>query len=68
MPAGLRMDTTTFRAGIILHETLHVIYDSIDDAGAHRANDHCYEAFAMRAAGHAADRSDVRQCRPDLFP
>jgi hypothetical protein len=68
VPAGLRMDATTFRAGIILHETLHVIYDSIDDAGAHRANDHCYEAFAMRAAGHAADPSDVRQCRPDRAP
>jgi len=67
VPAGLHMDAKTFRAGVILHETLHVIYDSIDDAGAHRANDHCYEAFAMRAAGHAADRSDVRQCRPDRF-
>lgn len=66
VPAGLHMDAETFRAGVILHETLHVIYDSIDDAGAHRANDHCYEAFAMRAAGHAADRSDVSQCRPDL--
>ena len=62
------MDAETFRAGIILHETLHVIYDTIDDADAHRANDHCYEAFAMRAAGHAADSSDVRQFRPDLFP
>jgi hypothetical protein len=64
VPAGLRMDAETFRAGIIIHETLHVIYDSIDDAGApKRANDHCYEAFAMRAANHAADPSDVTQCR-----
>ena len=61
------MDAETFRAGIILHETLHVIYDPINDAGAHRANAHCYEAFAMRAAGHAAASTDVRQCRPDLF-
>ena len=68
VPAGLHMDAETFRAGVILHETLHLIYDSIDDAGPQRANDHCYEAFAMRAAGHAADPSDVRQCRPDLFP
>lgn len=67
VPAGLRMDAETFRAGVILHETLHVIYDSINDAGAHRANDHCYEAFAMRAANHAADRADVRSCRPDRF-
>jgi hypothetical protein len=66
VPAGLHMDAETFRAGVILHEVLHVIYDTIDDAGPHRANDHCYEAFAMRAAGHGADRSDVRQCRPDL--
>ncbi|MET0657710.1 MAG: hypothetical protein ABW110_06080 [Steroidobacteraceae bacterium] len=66
VPAGLHMDAETFRAGVILHEVLHVIYNTIDDAGPHRANDHCYEAFAMRAAGHGADRSDVRQCRPDL--
>ena len=64
VPAGLRMDAETFRAGVILHETLHVIFHSIDDAGAPtRANDHCYEAFAMRAAGHAADPGDVTQCR-----
>jgi hypothetical protein len=68
VPAGLPMDAETFRAGVIIHEVLHVIYDTIDDASPHRANDHCYEAFAMRAAGHGADRSDVRQCRPDLVP
>ena len=67
VPAGLRMDAETFRAGVILHEILHVVIEPIDDAGPHRANDHCYEAFAMRAAGHAADPSDVRQCRPDRF-
>ena len=68
VPAGLHMDAETFRAGVILHEALHVIFDTINDAGAHRANDHCYEAFAMRASGHGADRTDVCQCRSDLGP
>ena len=75
MPSGRPSRTSlrnaayrTFRAGVILHETLHLIYETIDDAGAQRANDHCYEAFAMRAAKHGADPSDVRQCRPDRFP
>jgi hypothetical protein len=68
VPAGLHMDAETFRAGVILHEVLHVIIEPIDDADPNRANAHCYEAFAMRAAGHAADRADVQSCRPDLFP
>lgn len=67
VPVGLHMDAETFRAGVILHEVLHVIIEPIDDADPPRANAHCYEAFAMRASGHGADRSDVRQCRPDLF-
>ena len=68
VPAGLHMDAETFRAGVILHEVLHVIIEPIDDADPNRANAHCYEAFAMRASGHAADRADVESCRPDLFP
>lgn len=64
VPAGLRMDAEAFRAGVILHEILHVIIEPVDDGGSpRRANAHCYEAFAMRVAGHAADPSDVRQCR-----
>lgn len=63
VPAGLRMDAETFRAGVIIHEMLHIIIDPINDGGSpRRANAHCYEAFAMRVAGHAADPSDVSQC------
>ena len=64
----VRADAETFRAGVILHETLHLIFRDMNDAGAQRANAHCYEAFALRAAGHAADRTDVNRCRPDRVP
>lgn len=55
-----------FRAGVILHEMLHQLYIEFvrHNANEHRRNNaHCYEALAMRLAGHAADQSDVRQCR-----
>jgi hypothetical protein len=55
-----------FRAGVILHEMLHQLYIEflLHDPNEHRRNNaHCYEAFAMRLAGHAADQSDVSQCR-----
>jgi hypothetical protein len=55
-----------FRAGVILHEMLHQLFIEfiLHDANERRRNNaHCYEAFAMRLAGHAADQSDVRQCR-----
>jgi Lysine-specific metallo-endopeptidase len=60
-----------FRAGIILHEMLHLLYNdffrhpgnSSGDPVKRRDNAHCYEAFALRASGFGADRADVRQCR-----
>lgn len=55
-----------FRAGVILHEMLHQLYLEFvlhDNNERRRNNAHCYEALAMRLAGHAADQSDVRQCR-----
>jgi peptidoglycan hydrolase-like protein with peptidoglycan-binding domain len=55
-----------FRAGVILHEMLHQLFIEflLHDPNEHRRNNaHCYEAFAMRLAGHAADQADVRQCR-----
>jgi hypothetical protein len=65
-PAGLGMSNQLFRAAVLLHEMLHLLYDDFlvhDDAERRRNNAHCYEAFAMRVAGHAADPTDVTQCR-----
>jgi hypothetical protein len=70
-PAGLRVSDRFFRAGVVLHEMIHQLFlEFLGDVStvSMRVNAHCYEAFAMRLAGHAADPSDVRQCRPDLFP
>ena len=56
-----------FRAGTILHEMLHQLYIEFIRHNANerrRNNAHCYEALAMRLAGHAAERSSVTQCRP----
>lgn len=69
-PAGLRVSHQFFRAGVILHEMLHLLYHEFFHHAGHpsgdperrRDNSHCYEAFTMRVAGHAADPSDVRQC------
>lgn len=55
-----------FRAGVILHEMLHQLYIEFllhNPKERRRNNAHCYEALAMRLAGHAADQSDVVQCR-----
>jgi hypothetical protein len=59
------------RAGVVLHEMLHLLYHQFFHHAGHpsgdperrRDNAHCYEAFALRVAGHGADRSDVEQCR-----
>lgn len=55
-----------FRAGVILHEMLHQLYFEFvlhNENERRRNNAHCYEALALRLAGHAADASDVQQCR-----
>ena len=55
-----------FRAGVILHEMMHQLYIEFvlhNPKERRRNNAHCYEALAMRLAGHAADQSDVVQCR-----
>jgi hypothetical protein len=58
------------RAGTILHEMLHNLYD-VDDATRfnnaaqptpRRFDAHCYEAFVLRANGFGADPTDVQQC------
>jgi hypothetical protein len=68
-PPGLGMSNRLFRAGVVLHEMLHLLYHEFlthADPERRRDNAHCYESFAMRVAGHAADPSDVRQCQDRL--
>lgn len=59
------------RSGVVLHEMLHLLYHQFFHHAGHpsgdperrRDNAHCYEAFALRVAGHGADPADVAQCR-----
>jgi hypothetical protein len=63
-PAGLRgLPDPAFRAGVIIHEMLHLLYRDFLVHSTRRANAHCYEAFVLRVAGYGADPSDVTQCR-----
>jgi hypothetical protein len=58
------------RAGTVLHEMLHNLYD-LDDATRfnnaaqptpRRFDAHCYEAFVLRINGFGADQTDVQNC------
>jgi hypothetical protein len=51
-----------YRAAIILHEMLHMLFQDIRDAGRGRPRAACYEAFALRVAGFGADPFDVCNC------
>ena len=70
-PAGLRLSDRFFRAGTLIHEMLHLLFHEFfhhqghpsGDPERRRDNSNCYESFALRVAGHAADPSAVRQCR-----
>ena len=61
LPAGLPV--RSFRAAIIIHEMLHMLFEHLRDEGQGRIRAACYEAFALRAAGIPADPFDVCQCR-----
>jgi hypothetical protein len=50
------------RAGIIIHEMLHLLFDLGDDASPRRFDAHCYSAFALRVNGFGGDPTAVRQC------
>jgi len=63
-----------WRAAILLHEMLHLLYWQFfghqenlprpgDPEERRRDNARCYEAFALRVAGHGADAADVAACR-----
>lgn len=62
------------RAAIMLHEMLHLLFwqffghqvnlpRPLDTHEGRRDNSHCYEAFALRVNGHAAEAADVTACR-----
>jgi hypothetical protein len=70
-PAGQPLGNQFFRGGVVLHEMLHLLYHQFfhhpghpsGDPERRRDNAHCYEAFALRLAGHAAEPQDVAACR-----
>ncbi|BFU90770.1 MAG: hypothetical protein NTAFB01_19570 [Nitrospira sp.] len=63
-PAGLRgLPALNFRAAIIIHEMLHMLFEDLRDIGHGRARAACYEGFALRIAEFGADPFDVCQCR-----
>jgi hypothetical protein len=51
------------RAGIIIHEMLHMLFEHLRDTGQGRIRAACYEAFALQASGIRADQSDFCACR-----
>jgi hypothetical protein len=56
------------RAGIIIHEMLHILYPHLRDAGQGRIRNACYEAFALTLAGVAPSPFDVCNCRGTACP
>lgn len=50
------------RAGIIIHEMLHMLFDLGDETSPRRFDAHCYAAFALRVNGFGGDPTAVRQC------
>jgi hypothetical protein len=69
-PAPVRgLPAQTLRAGIIIHEMLHIYYSGLlIDEGHGRRRAACYEAFALRVGGFAATRFDVCACRGGCRP
>lgn len=56
------------RAGIIIHEMLHMLFGHLQDVGQGRIRNACYEAFALRLAGVTPDPFDVCNCRGTPCP
>lgn len=64
---------TFWRAAILLHEMFHLLYWRFfshqetllpgDAEERRRDNARCYEAFALRVAGHGSNTGDVAACR-----
>lgn len=59
-PVGMPVSDRFFRASVILHEVLHLIFESFfhhqghpsGDPERRRDNAHCYDRFALTLAGH----------------
>ena len=63
-PADLHnLPARQFRAGIIIHEMLHMLFEHLRDTGHGRIRNACYEAFALHLAHRDPDPFDVCQCR-----
>lgn len=65
-----------YRAGVILHEMLHLLYRGFfyhhgqhpsGDPERHRDNSHCYEAFVLLANGHTPEPGDITACAARPF-
>jgi hypothetical protein len=64
-PPGPGLPREAFRAGIILHEMLHVLFTDFfhhDPKERKRNNAHCFRAFALRAARFGQDAAALGSC------
>jgi hypothetical protein len=73
--ATAALNNRSFRAGVILHEMLHLIYSQFfhhaghpsGDPERHRDNSHCYEAFVLLANGLNPEQGDLDTCAARPF-
>ena len=56
------------RAGRIIHEMLHMLFGHLQDVGAGRILNVCYEVLALRLAGIAPNAFDLCNCRGTPCP
>ena len=64
-PPGPGLPAEGFRAGVILHEMLHVLFTDFfhhDPEERKRNNAHCYRAFILRAGGYGQDLPALDRC------
>ncbi|HEY8224575.1 MAG TPA: hypothetical protein VIG25_04805 [Pyrinomonadaceae bacterium] len=69
------LSNRSFRAGVILHEMLHLLYSQFfhhaghpsGDPERHRDNSHCYEAFVLLANGLNPEADDLNACAARPF-
>ena len=66
LPPGL--STLRYRAGIIIHEMLHMLFRHLRDVGHGRIRNACYEGFALDLAGSPPDPFDICNCRGTPCP
>jgi hypothetical protein len=63
-----RLPVRQLRAGIIIHEMLHMLFEHLRDTGHGRIRNACYEAFALHLARFRPDPFDICQCRGTPCP